>query len=275
LGVVAADLAFFRLANQAPLPDPEFIEEDLLSSAQDGALLSSAGPVDEIDHGSVYADFGGFMLVEKSSLLGGESPLSDSGRDESEWLTYKVKDGDTLSSIAANFGISVKDILSANDKGSSLIKPGEELVFLPVSKSGTSIVAPKSSQNFGDVINGFFKRPVGGGWNWGVVHDNKYMPAIDISKACGAPIYAAAAGKIIKVGSPSYYNQGYGGYVVISHSNGTKTLYAHNSENLVEVGDSVEQGDEIAKIGNTGMTYGSTGCHIHFGVLGAPNPFAK
>ena len=275
LGIVSADLAFFRLANQAPLPNPEFIEEDLVGSAQDGALLGSAGPVDEISHDNAYEDFGGFMLVEKGSLLGGESPLGDSGRDESELLIYKVKDGDTLSSIAANFGISVKDILSANDKGSSLIKPGEELVVLPVSKSGTSTVARKSPQELESTASDYFIRPVSGGWNWGVVHDSKYMPAIDISNACGTPIYAAAAGKVIKVGSPSYYNQGYGGYIVVSHSNGTKTIYAHNSENMVEVGDSVEQGDQIAKTGNTGRTYGSTGCHVHFGISGAPNPFAK
>jgi LysM repeat protein len=275
LGVVAADMAFFRLANQAPLPSPEFIEEDLVSGAQDGALLDSAGPIDEINHDNAYNDFGGFMLVEKSSLLGGDSPLGDSGRDESELLTYKVKDGDTLSSIAANFGISVKDILSANDKGSSLIRPGDELVILPVSKSGTSVIAKKSPQAAANAADDYFTRPVSGGWNWGVVHDSKYMPAIDISTACSSPIYAAASGKVIKTGAPIYYNQGYGGYIVISHPNGTRTLYAHNSENLVVVGDSVEQGDQIASIGNTGMTYGSTGCHIHFGVLGAPNPFAK
>jgi len=275
VGVVTADLAFFRLANQAPLPDSEFIEEDLVGSCQDGALLGSAGPVNEISHDNVYEDFEGFMLVERSSLLGGESSLGDAGQDESELLTYKVKDGDTLSDIAANFGISVKDILSANDKGSSLIKPGEELVILPVSKSGTSAVTSVGSEESESADSDFFTRPVSGGWNWGEVHDSQYMPAVDISTACGSPIYAAAAGKIIKIGSPDYYNHGYGGYIIISHSNGTKTIYAHNSENLVEVGESVEQGDQIAKIGNTGMTYGSTGCHVHFGVLGAPNPLAR
>ena len=275
VGIVTADLAFFRLASQAPLPNPEFIEEDLVGSCQDGALLGSAGPANEISHENVYEDFGGFMLIEKSSLLGGENPLSDTGRDESELLTYKVEDGDTLSSIAANFGISVKDILSANDRGSSLIKPGEELVILPVSKSGASTITSKSSQESESTASVFFVRPVNGGWNWGELHDSQYMPAVDISSACGAPIYAAAAGKVIKVGSLSYYNRGYGGYIIISHSNGTKTLYAHNSENLVEVGESVEQGDQIAKIGNTGMTYGSTGCHVHFGVLGMPNPFVR
>ncbi|MDD5710587.1 MAG: LysM peptidoglycan-binding domain-containing M23 family metallopeptidase [Candidatus Colwellbacteria bacterium] len=263
------------MANQAPLPDPEFIEDDLVGNDQDGAFLGSAGPTSEISHDNVYADFGGFVLVEKNSLLGGENPLAEAVQDESELLTYKVKDGDTLSNIAANFGISVKDILSANDKGSSLIKPGEELVILPVSKSGSGSVVSDDAEIVADPDEDFFIRPVSGGWNWGEIHDSQYMPAIDISTACGAPVYAAAAGKVIKVGSPSYYNQGYGGYLIISHSNGTRTLYAHNSENLVEIGDSVEQGEQIARIGNTGMTYGSTGCHIHFGASGVSNPFAR
>jgi len=275
VGVVAADLAFFRLANQAPLPDPEFIESDLVGNCQDGALLGSAGPVNEIDHENIYADFEGFMLVERSSLLGGENSLDETNRDISELLTYRVKDGDTLSDIAANFGISVKDILSANDKGSSLIKPGEELVILPVSRSEASTAVSADLGETAAADGDFFVRPVSGGWNWGELHDTQYMPAIDISSACGTPIYAAAAGKVIKIGSPEYYNRGYGGYIIISHSNGTKTLYAHNSENLVEVGDSVEQGEPIATIGNTGMTYGSTGCHVHFGVSGAPNPFVR
>jgi len=271
---VTADLAFFRWANQAPLPSPEFTTEDLLGGTQDGALLDSAGPVSEISHDNAYEDFGGFMLVEKSSLLGSESPLSASGHDESELLTYKVKKGDTLSSIAANFGISVKEILSANDKGSSLIKPGEELAILPVSKSSGTI-AKRNLPEPEIVGDNYFARPVRGGWNWGVVHDSKYMPAVDISSACGTPIYAAATGKVIKVGSPAYYNQGYGGYIILSHPNSTRTIYAHTSENLVMVGDDVEQGDQIARIGNTGLTYGSTGCHVHFGVSGATNPFGK
>lgn len=274
-----ADLAFFRLANQAPLPNSEFIESDLITNAQDGAFLGSVGPVNEIDHGDAYADLEGFVLVEKGSLLSTDSPLGGSSHTHSHGnlLTYTVKDGDTLSSIASNFGLSVSDILSTNDKGSSLIRPGEELAIIPVSSSGknstTGDVPSIASSLPSD--DGYFIRPIEGGWNWGALHDVQYMPSVDFSDACGTPIYAAAAGKVIKIGSPSYYNQGYGGYILINHSNGTRTLYAHNSVNLVEVGDEVDQGELIAKIGNTGRTYGATGCHVHFGVSGVAHPFAR
>ncbi len=272
LGVLTADLAFVRLATPASATDPQLIEDDLLMNSEAGAFLGNAGPVEEIDHTDLYTDFGGFVLVEKSSLDGAGSSLGD-GVKEEDILTYTVEDGDTLSSIAQAFGISVSGILEANDKGSSLIRPGEELAILPVSKSGG--VLAKKTESVSVVENTYFIRPVDGGLNWGELHDSQYMPAVDFSKACGSEIYAAAAGTVTKIGDPEKYNSGYGGYVVISHPNGTRTIYAHNSANAVEVGQSVEQGEHVGNVGNTGLTYGSTGCHVHFGVLGATNPFIR
>ncbi|MDZ4231477.1 MAG: peptidoglycan DD-metalloendopeptidase family protein, partial [Patescibacteria group bacterium] len=275
LGVVMADLAFFRLANPSTAPDPQFIEDDLIMNAEAGAFVSSAGPMEEIDQEGTYEDFAGFVLVEKSSLSGTGSPLNGTEIPEEDILTYTVKDGDTLSSIAKEFGILVGDILEANDKGSSLIRPGEELAIVPVSKSGGTLGVAKEATPVAPASASYFIRPVDGGLNWGEVHDSRYMPAVDISKACGSPIYAAASGTVTKVGNVDYYNSGYGGYVIISHPNGSKTLYSHNSKNLVEVGEEVGQGQQIANVGNTGRTYGSTGCHVHFGVSGATNPFIK
>jgi len=274
LGIVLADVAFFRLANPSAAPDYQFIEDDLVSNAEAGAFVSSAGPVEEIDHENAYEDFAGFALVEKSSLTSADSPLGGQPSYE-DLLTYTVRDGDTLSDIAEEFGISVKDILEANDKGSSLIKPGDELAIVPVSKSGGTLRASNNEPSLPADNVGYFIRPVDGGLNWGEVHDSGYMPAVDISKSCSSPIYAAAEGTILRVGAPAYYNNGYGGYVLISHPNGSRTIYAHNATNLVEVGDKVEQGEQIATVGNTGLTYGSTGCHVHFGVSGATNPFIR
>ena len=58
-------------------------------------------------------------------------------------------------------------------------------------------------------------------------------------------------------------NGGYGNLVVIQHDNGTHTYYAHNSSIYVSVGDSVEQGEQIAAMGATGRV---TGVHCHFEV---------
>ena len=57
------------------------------------------------------------------------------------------------------------------------------------------------------------------------------------------------------------YHNSYGNYVVIDHGDGISTVYAHASKLLVSKGDTVKQGDVIAKVGTTGN---STGYHLHF-----------
>ena len=76
----------------------------------------------------------------------------------------------------------------------------------------------------------------------------------------GTPVYAADNGKVI-VAEDS--GNGYGSYIILDHQNGFKTLYGHNSQLLVSVGDVVGKGEKIALSGNTGN---STGPHLHFEV---------
>lgn len=72
------------------------------------------------------------------------------------------------------------------------------------------------------------------------------------------PIYASAAGEVVISGS---YPDWYGNYVVIKHSDGLYTGYAHQSQLRVSVGDTVNQGQQIGNMGTTGP---STGPHLHF-----------
>jgi len=273
---MAVDLAFFSLVKPSEIPDMSYIEGDLISQNHlnniDAAYVGDV-PIDGgIDRTGAGEDFAGFLFLERSALVATGSPLVTYKEDD--LITYEIQEGDTISSIADGYGISIGSILQINDiDKSSLIKPGETIVILPVSEANGEIVVPRGPVVREELPD--FLRPVSGGWNWGQLHDSSYMPAVDISSACGTPILAADDGVVTKVGSPAYYNSGYGGYVVLLHPNGTQTFYAHNSENLVEKGDKVEGGDIIAKIGNTGLTRGATGCHVHFGVSGATNPFAR
>ncbi|MSR73823.1 MAG: M23 family metallopeptidase [Candidatus Pacebacteria bacterium] len=108
------------------------------------------------------------------------------------------------------------------------------------------------------------------GINWGALHPHN---AVDIAGACGSGVYAAAAGQVLE--TKDGWGGGYGNYVDVDHGNGVITRYAHADAVLVKAGQMVAAGDMVARMGNTGN---STGCHVHFEVLGptaTPNPFAS
>ena len=83
---------------------------------------------------------------------------------------------------------------------------------------------------------------------------------VDLAAPYGSAILASAAGVV----TTSTYSSSAGNYIVIAHGNGTSTVYMHCSALLVSVGETVEQGEKIAKVGSTGY---STGNHLHFGVI--------
>ena len=76
----------------------------------------------------------------------------------------------------------------------------------------------------------------------------------------GTPILAARTGKVIFSGNL----HGYGRTVTLDHGDGVRTRYSHNSANLVKVGDLVQQGQPLAKVGRTGR---ATCTHVHFSVI--------
>ncbi|AOT72688.1 M23 family metallopeptidase [Geosporobacter ferrireducens] len=85
----------------------------------------------------------------------------------------------------------------------------------------------------------------------------EFHSGLDIANKQGTEILAAGNGIITFSG----WNAGYGNTVIISHGHGYRSVYAHNKENLVEVGQRIQKGDVIAKMGSTGR---STGSHLHF-----------
>ena len=87
---------------------------------------------------------------------------------------------------------------------------------------------------------------------------NKHT-GIDVPAPSGTNIYAAKSGVV----TTSTYNRSYGNYVVVSHSDGTSTLYAHMVKRNATVGKTVKQGAVIGYVGTTGS---STGNHLHYEV---------
>lgn len=85
-----------------------------------------------------------------------------------------------------------------------------------------------------------------------------FHEGIDIRANRGTPVYAAKAGRVIYA---SRKIRGYGNMIVLRHSDGTSSVYAHNKKNLVRRGQTVDQGQMIAEVGATGK---ATGPHLHF-----------
>jgi murein DD-endopeptidase MepM/ murein hydrolase activator NlpD len=90
-----------------------------------------------------------------------------------------------------------------------------------------------------------------------ILHTARAHEGIDVVAPMGAPIVAPAAGRVISAGRES----GYGLSLEIDHGNGIVTRYAHASRLMVTVGQRVTRGQEIALVGNSGLT---TGPHLHY-----------
>ncbi len=184
-------------------------------------------------------------------------------------IRYTVKAGDTLLSVAKKFKGSEEEISKfnglTNEKlavGQEIIIPDGEAPYSPSAVQAQGFVSGSGGPNY----SGYYLRPIEGGRKSQGLHGYN---GVDLATFCGAPIMAAATGDVV-IARSSGWNGGYGKYIVISHLNGTQTLYAHASELIVTPGWHVVKGQVIGYVGATGK---STGCHVHFEVRGAKNPF--
>ncbi|TSC80291.1 MAG: peptidase M23 family protein [Parcubacteria group bacterium Gr01-1014_29] len=186
-------------------------------------------------------------------------------------IKHTVKKGDTLESIAKKYKGNLEEILAFNNvSADTALAVGDEVI---IPDGELSVPSPTRFSGSRSVVNtgllkdagGYYVRPVNGARSQGLHGFN----GVDLAASCGAPIYASAPGTVI-VSKRYGWNGGYGNYIVITHANGTQTLYAHNSANWVTSGQYVTQGQAIGAVGSTGR---STGCHVHFEVRGAKNPF--
>lgn len=184
-------------------------------------------------------------------------------------VIYVVRTGDTLNEIGKVYKSKVQDIVSFND----LSNEGDifigDILVLP-----DGVIPPKAptAPYLAPLASSFFIFPTEGKITQGL----HWYNAVDVANKCGTPIYAAAPGQVQKV---KYgYNFGGGNTITILHSNGVVTSYGHIMTSLVKPGDRVDVGERIALIGGAPGMAGagrSTGCHLHFQIVGAKNPLSK
>lgn len=188
-------------------------------------------------------------------------------------VAYTIKRGDNVSVIATKFDVSQSELIEFNDLEDGKLIIGERIIIpggtLKVAAVVPGITTPKNvpKSSTKETTSGYFSRPVNGGRKSQGVHGHN---GIDIAGPIGLPILAAREGTVTLVRGGSGWNGGYGNYVVITHENGIKTLYAHMNTIKVNQGERVARGEQVGTLGNTGR---STGPHLHFEVRGAKNPF--
>lgn len=131
------------------------------------------------------------------------------------------------------------------------------------SSSGGSSSAPSggggsaSSSGYLWPLSGYTRVSSPFGYRICPFHGQELHGGCDIPAPNGTPIMAAKSGVVVI----STYSSSYGNYVVIAHSDGSRTLYAHQSQRAVSAGQTVSQGQVIGYVGSTGS---STGNHLHF-----------
>ena len=190
-------------------------------------------------------------------------------------VQHIVVKGDTLAGIAKKYDGDTKEIMEMNgfEDGhilavdDKIIVPGGEMSIEPTTVQQRSYAKTISAPTLS--YSGYYLRPLVGGIKTQGIHGYN---AVDIASTHGTPILASASGEVIlsKYAAGNPWFGGYGNYIVVQHANGTKTVYAHLSQNLVKRGWNVVQGQVIGYMGSTGR---STGSHLHFEIRGSFNPF--
>ena len=173
-------------------------------------------------------------------------------------LLYRVSRGDSLARIAKAHGTSSNALMDWNDLQSAVIKPGDKL-FVPGASMSEEAINAVLGKLFiyptrGELTSGFGNRmsPI---YNQILFHNG-----IDLHNRTGTPVVAARAGRVVGLETHPVY----GKTVLLAHSGGYQTMYAHLDTMLVRRGQNVAQGEQLGTMGSTGST---TGPHLHFSVF--------
>jgi lipoprotein NlpD len=231
-----------------------------------------------------------FTLVLMSAGCASQAPLAPTSasyrsnpRHSVRSASHTVAPGETIYHIAHQYGVSTDSLMAANGVADPRdLRVGQALVIPDGIDNGSIDDAsepPASASTFGlpdpwsvaradrqfawPVTAGVVSSPFG--MRNGAMHQG-----VDISAPAGTPIFAADDGTVIYAGQL----HGYGNVVIVQHSGGYVTVYAHNLHNLVGEGARVAQGTQIAEIGSSGR---ATGSILHFEVRynnQAENPLA-
>lgn len=201
------------------------------------------------------------MCLVIGLVLSGCAGNSSNSEGSYSGSVYTVKRGDTLSRISRMTGTSVRDLARMNGISPPYtIEVGQKLKVTGASKSSgskkssstqTAKVTPSSAvpkSSWPPVGQRCWRWPASGKVIMTYSTAEGGNKGIDIAGTRGQPIYAAGAGKVVYVGNQL---RGYGNLVMIKHNEDYITAYAHNDKLMVNNGQSVKIGQQIATMGSS------------------------
>lgn len=235
--------------------NPEFTSANNILSVGQQVKVGLINPIIDVvvETHNVIDQESQYKTVEEedSSMSLGTEKVVTEGQNGMDRLTTKIK---SVNGEETNVVIVSSETLTPSvDK---LVKVGTKQIYsggatAPI-MSG-SWAWPTISQYY---ISSYFS------YRWGKFHE-----AIDIAGSGeGSPIFAAGSGTVV-----TSQNKGsLGNHVTINHGNGYYTLYAHLHSRNVEVGQTVQKGQQVGTMGHTGF---ATGTHLHFGLYRNGMPY--
>lgn len=278
-------------------------QEGVRRSAQIHTSIPSRPRVDVMTYtvkqgDSVFAIADKFGLKPETVLWGNFEVLKDNphslrpGQELNilpvDGTYHKWREGENLDKVAEYYGVDPLDIVEwpGNpidvfnfdlqdpdiEPGTMLIVPGGERELINYGPPIITRDNPAAASTYGPGHCGnIYQGRVGVGvfiWPTTARYLSGYdynpaanHPAIDIAGDTGNPVWASDNGVVVYSG---WSNHGYGNLVVIDHGNGWQTLYAHLNSISVGCGQSVNQGQGIGALGNTGN---SSGSHLHYEMI--------
>lgn len=224
--------------------NPDLSEDSTLSVGQEISLISPQRLI----------NVSGVQVIEETVVIEHETETKedDTMYNDEKVVEQEGSDGEKIVTTQINY---------VNGMEASRTVLNEEVVTEPV----TEIVRVGTKKRPSNVSSAGYMRPVAGGRVTSPFGPRRaptagastYHRGIDIGVGYGTPIMATRDGRVTYAG----WNGGYGYCVIVDHGGGVTSLYAHCSSIVARSGQTVKQGQTIAKVGSTGV---STGNHLHF-----------
>ena len=273
--------------SRSPVDTSTTIQDNVIvkTNPADTQNLRHGKTVYEVQNGDTIVSIAASFGISPATIMQENGLFATSALKAGQTLTilpingisYTLKSGDNLETIAQKYKISLDDLLEVNDLeladdvqvGDNIIIPTQ--VNIPVAPSTRKFITTSTGQVRLTQATAPANLSAGNlSFLWPTITHNitqgfsSRHSGIDISDSKMESIFAAESGFVEIAG---FQTNGYGNTIVINHGNGFKTRYGHASELYVKAGDYVTKGQVIAKQGRTGRVRGVTGIHLHFEIL--------